>query len=191
MQRLINDAEFQRFVETATTPEWGLAIEAVMRQSPYGEFGDSHAVYLYSSRVFHPDFEDEEPLLPTDRNYWNAPNRCDWTTPIFLTIAQQGLPEYQFKQYRKFRKVNNGGPYDGQDFGHTDAIGTCPETGDAVALGFNVNELSTFDLCGYPNDPIDSDAGTEEVYAMALEKLKGPTLDQERKMNGYRTTERA
>ena len=169
--RLLNDSEFAKFVDTATTPEWELAIEAVMRQSPYGAMGDGHAVYLYSSRVFHPDFEDDEPLVPTDRDYWNAPNRCDWTVPIFLTIAQQAMPEYQFKQYRKFRTVE-GGNYDGQDFGHTEAIGTCPKTGDAVALGFNVDDTSTFELCGFPNNPIERDEEMEEIYAMVSDKLR-------------------
>ena len=170
MNRLINDVEFEQFVDTATNPIWEMAIEAVMRQSPYGDFGDGHAVYLYSSRVFHPGFDDEDPLLPTDRDYWCAPNRCDWTTPLFLTIAQQALPEFQFKQYRKFKTVE-GGNYHGQDFGHTEAIGICPETGDAVALGLNIDDLSTFDLCGYPNNPIDQDEEMLEIYELAKEKL--------------------
>jgi hypothetical protein len=169
--RLMNDDEFAHFTEVGTTDAWGRVIEAVMRQSPYGDYGDHHAVYLYSSRVFHPDFDNQPELLPTDREYWNAPNRCDWTTPLFLHIAKQAMPEYNWKQYRHFKTVDRpGSDYHGEQFGHTECIGVCTTTGEPVALGLNVDDVSTFDLCNYPNDPIDADSGVQKLYQVAIEQ---------------------
>lgn len=169
--RTLNDSEFLRFAAVGRQTAWKRTIDAIMHQSPYGAFGFDGAPYSYSSRSLDPRYTDSE-FQPDDREFWNAPNRCDWTAPIFLHIALEALPDYQWAMYRHYEQTDKPG-YEGEYFGHTEVVGTDPETGEVVALGLNVSDAETsITKAGYPHSPITRDVDVMRIKHIAETQLK-------------------
>jgi hypothetical protein len=146
VKRVLNDDEFEAFASEAVEETWSDILEVVMQDSRHGPFGMGGAPYTYSpAAVEHALGSSEFPeLTPDQREYWNSPDRCDWITPIFMLIAQDVFPDYDFKCYQSFG---------GADV-HTECVGLDPLTRDIVALGLNISDPEkTLTNCGYPNSP--------------------------------------
>lgn len=179
-KRLINDEELAKFVEVGRTGPWSLVIDIVMTNSPYGVFGFDGQPHTYSSKSLHPNFNPDEEVSPLTRAFWNAPALCDYTTPIFLHICQEAMPDYGWAMYRLYQEyvTNNSvevapANYEGDTIGHSECVGTDPVTGDIVALGLNVDDVKvTLEKSGYPDSPIREDETVLTLLAIARQQFE-------------------
>ena len=171
MNRVINDAELAKFSNVGRQPAWSMVIDAAMSSSPYGDFGFDGQPHTYSSKCLHPDFDEDEEVSPLSREFWNAPNRCDWTSPLYLHIANEAMPDYGWQMYRLYGEADND-KYKGDRIGHTEVVGVHPD-GDVVALGLNVGDIhTTLEASGWPENPIESDETVLTLISMARQKLE-------------------
>ena len=144
-RRLLNDEEFEAFAEEACNETWMAILEMVLRDSNYGPFGISGIPYTYSSEAAKHELGSEEfpELTPDQRAYWSYPSHCDWIVPVYMLIARDVFPDYEFKCYQLFEEGA---------WGHQECVGIDPDTGDIVVFGTNILDAEeTLAKCGYPD----------------------------------------
>ncbi len=177
MNRILNDDEFGRFVEVASTPEWSLTIEAWLAvSSPYGQWGWDGIPVTYSSRTFSPFWDAEfERMSPMDREFWSCPIQCLHVAPLHLEILREALPDYQWALHEKWRPDPRSDAATDDRVGHCEVVGTDPLSSDSdiVVAGFNVDDPEqSLEACGYPNaEPVTERQDILETYRMASKKI--------------------